>query len=407
MFIRPARHRIPVLAAVLAAALLASHAVGANGGAAQRVVVVGDVHGDLDAFTSILQLASVIDGQRKWKAGSTILVQTGDYLDRGPRVREVLDLFMSLEREAAAAGGKVIVLLGNHEVMNLIGDLRDIEPEVYQGFVDAESDKRRQKAWEEYEAAARAQRQRATDAVPAATYHDRDKWLASRPPGYVEYREAMSAKGKYGKWIRQRPAAVKVQDLLLVHGGINPDFVQKPLDEINAQVRSELDRFDRVQRLLVDRGLAASSFDLQELVDAARVEIERAVAVSQGATDDRLRPRIDGPDLQQVMDLLRIGTWYVLNENGPLWYRGYAKWTNDDAVKRLEPMLERYGVARVVVGHTTLANSRIAGRFSNRVFLIDTGMLSAYYKGRASALEFREGKAAALYVEDEPVRFDP
>src|SRR5262245_36336043 len=82
------------------------------------MVAIGDIHGDLEAFTRSLRAAGLTDASGRWVAGSTVLVQTGDFLDRGPDVRAVMDRLMSLEAGAAAAGGRVIVLLGNHEVMN-------------------------------------------------------------------------------------------------------------------------------------------------------------------------------------------------------------------------------------------------------------------------------------------------
>ena len=70
----------------------------------------------------------------------TILVQTGDIFDRGAKVREALDLLMRLEDEAKRAGGRVEFLLGNHEVMNLLHEFRDVSPAAYASFADARSE---------------------------------------------------------------------------------------------------------------------------------------------------------------------------------------------------------------------------------------------------------------------------
>src|SRR5262245_20788781 len=91
--------------------------------AKEHAVAIGDVHGDLDAFVGILQRAHLIDPVHRWSGGTTILVQTGDFLDRGPKSRGVMDLLMSLQKEAQRAGGRVIALMGNHEAMNIFGDL--------------------------------------------------------------------------------------------------------------------------------------------------------------------------------------------------------------------------------------------------------------------------------------------
>ena len=90
----------------------------------EAVVAIGDVHGDFDDFVAILQHTGLIDKQNHWTGGKTTFVQVGDLLDRGPKPREVMDLMMALEKEAAQAGGRVVSLLGNHEMMNIMGDLR-------------------------------------------------------------------------------------------------------------------------------------------------------------------------------------------------------------------------------------------------------------------------------------------
>ena len=83
----------------------------------ERVVAVGDVHGAFDNFVAILRAAQVIDNRNRWSGRRTVLVQTGDILDRGPDSRKAIDLLRRLERDAQRAGGRVVSLLGNHELM--------------------------------------------------------------------------------------------------------------------------------------------------------------------------------------------------------------------------------------------------------------------------------------------------
>src|SRR5207244_8414652 len=115
--------------------------------AANSVVAIGDVHGDFDYVVTILQKAGLIDEQHHWTGGKTTFVQVGDLLDRGPKPRDVMDLMMSLEKEAPKAGGRVVGLLGNHEMMNIMGDLRYVTPVNYSSFADSDCEKRQQAAY--------------------------------------------------------------------------------------------------------------------------------------------------------------------------------------------------------------------------------------------------------------------
>src|SRR5205085_9388503 len=76
-----------------------------------RVVAIGDVHGDFERFTAVLRSAELIDEDGNWTGGTTHLVQVGDVLDRGPDSREAMDLLMKLEPQAAKAGGYVHALI--------------------------------------------------------------------------------------------------------------------------------------------------------------------------------------------------------------------------------------------------------------------------------------------------------
>ncbi len=116
----------------------------------KSVIAIGDVHGDFDDFVAILQHNGLIDKEHRWAGSKTTLVQVGDLLDRGPKPRDVMDLLMALEKEAPKDGGRVESLLGNHEMMNIMGDLRYVTPENYASFTDVSSEERRKSAFKEY-----------------------------------------------------------------------------------------------------------------------------------------------------------------------------------------------------------------------------------------------------------------
>jgi hypothetical protein len=208
---------------------------------AEHVVVVGDVHGDFDSFCLILKRSGLVDSQNHWIGGTAKLVQTGDLIDRGLKGREAMDLLMALEQQASKAGGQVLPLLGNHEVVNILGDLRYVAPQTYAAFTDSESGKRRKAAYEEYaEWAASHAKWLAAIKKPAMPATE-EEWMAGHPAGFVEYREAFSANGNYGKWLRQHAAVVKVGDTIFLHGGIPLSLTSSTLEQINQQVREEIE----------------------------------------------------------------------------------------------------------------------------------------------------------------------
>ena len=117
---------------------------------ASRIVAISDIHGAYDAMVETLQRSGVIDEQLSWSGDDTHVVVVGDILDRGPRSRDAMDLLMRLEGEATSAGGAVHVLIGNHESMNLIGDMRYVSKSEYAAFAAAETPEERQQWFEAY-----------------------------------------------------------------------------------------------------------------------------------------------------------------------------------------------------------------------------------------------------------------
>ncbi len=139
----------------------------------ERVVAIGDIHGAHEAVTGILQAAGLVDEALRWSGGTTHLVSVGDLIDRGEGSRAVLDLFMRLQGEAQAAGGRVHVLLGNHEVMNLTRDLRDVSP------------------------------------AEMASYG-----------GLEGHAELFAQDGLYGEWLLGLPVMIRIDDTVFVHAGL-------------------------------------------------------------------------------------------------------------------------------------------------------------------------------------------
>ncbi len=352
--------------------------------AAERVVAVGDIHGAYEQFVSVLQEAGILDKDLAWKAGKTVLVQTGDVLDRGPRSRDALDLIMGLVDKAKAQGGEVRPLLGNHETMIMIGDLRYVAAEEFQAFATPESGRIRDK---EYDAYVKYRRQRSSRTrQPAPSGEDAKRaWMEAHPLGFFEFRQAFSPQGQYGKWLRMRDAVTQVDDTIFLHGGLGPGLKFKSLQEINQQIRKDLETYDKAWTKLVQRGVIWGYQTLDEAQAEANVEV-RVQQSGSGNVD---------PDL---VTFLSLGNLVFASPTGPLWYRGYAQESEAELGPKLDQVLKQYRAKYMVLGHTIPASKRITPRFDGKVTLIDTGMLPRAFQGRASALEIAGGQFKPIYA---------
>ena len=366
---------------------------------AESVVAIGDVHGDFDDFVSILQRTGLIDAQHHWTGSKATLVQVGDLLDRGPKPREVMDLVMALEKEAPKSGGRVVSLLGNHEMMNVMGDLRYVTPQNYASFADSNSEDRRKSAYQQY-VKWRSNHSALIAELPQPMEITEGEWMARHPVGFVEQREAFSPNGSYGKWLREHSAVAKIGDAIFLHGGIHPNEAHLKLDTINAHIRDEIKAFDSGKQDLVDQGVILPFFTLQEIAAAVQAELS-AERKSHVSTDEQKQARL--------MRFLGFGEWLSVRVDGPLWFRGYDQWSEEEGAAQIGKVLESYNAKRIVVGHTVQKGGTMRARFNNKVFLIDTGMLSSYYPGgRASALEIQgDTKLTAKYMDQQVVLVEP
>src|SRR5215213_2284997 len=164
----------------------------------QRIVAVGDLHGDYQAWIEIASRAGLIDRRSRWAGGSAVLVQTGDITDRGPDSLKIIRHLMRLQGQARRAGGRVVVLVGNHEAMNMTGDLRYTHPGEYAAFATANSEAVRTRVFEANKALIEAAYRARSPAMPASAI--RAAWLAENPPGKLEHEAAWSPRGELGRW---------------------------------------------------------------------------------------------------------------------------------------------------------------------------------------------------------------
>lgn len=307
-----------------------------------RIVAIGDLHGDCSAWRDVARAAHLIDAKNHWAGGNTVFVQNGDITDRGPDSLKIIRDLQRLQREAARAGGRVVVLVGNHEAMNVTGDLRYVDPGEYAAFADRDSASRRTTVYEANRAALEAAARAKNPAISKEAV--RDAWLKETPLGMIEHRLAWGPTGELGRWAAGNPAVVMLGDTLFVHGGISSVYSRLTIDEINRRV---------------------------------------AAALAAGDTSDAS----------------------IINDpKGPLWYRGLIIRDKGDEGgpgptgsqagrppprlpidAEIEQVLRAFGAKRIVVAHTPIL-SGITVTHDGKLIRIDTG-ISQYYGGKPSYLE--------------------
>lgn len=299
----------------------------------ERVVAISDLHGDYKQYIKVMQSAGLINKSGRWIGGSTHLVQTGDITDRGDDSRKIIDHLVKLARQAKKKGGYVHLLIGNHEAMNVTGDLRYVTKGEFAAFKSGNAQRLQDMQW---------QRQVEWMRVNVVTFDETDlvdyrkEWQQRVPLGWVEHRQAWSLSGDYGKWVKGNPVAIQVNDTIFLHGGISEKYCQ---------------------------------FSLQSLT-------EQVVAAMQTYN----------PSVTSIVD----DPW------GPLWYRGLAQ-EDETAVfsATLNNILARYGAKRIVVGHTPTGGV-VWPRFDQRVVVNDTG-IAAYYGSHKGVLELTADGAMSIY----------
>ncbi|MFZ0428341.1 MAG: metallophosphoesterase [Acidobacteriota bacterium] len=390
---RRARSLLLWLATAFGTFLLLFVTLLAGADTASRVVAIGDIHGRLERLVSVMQRAGLLDDRSAWSGGDTVFVVMGDFMDRGPDVRAVMDLLMRVQKEASRKHGEVVVLLGNHEMMNIIGDYRYVTLEIFGSFAEKDSGKHRQEAFRRYQSTLSYQRRLLGQPAAEEGADDEAEWMRRHPLGFVEYVEAMGPNKPYGKWLRTLPVMVKIDGTVFVHGGIHPGLRSFSISDLNKRIEKERDVYDNWKRFLVQRRVLEPFYTLHEALTSARAFLD---FYAEGPAWDAIGQSITTSDelVRVLKTFLEMDRWLSVSPDGPLWFRGFAKWTDEEGEQWIGPLLEAFQAKRFVVGHTVLGEG-ITRRFDDRVFLIDTA--------RPSALEFRGGEIQELYADSPEV----
>jgi hypothetical protein len=277
----------------------------------------------------------------------------GDILDREPDSLKIVRSLQQLQKEAPRSHGRVIVVLGNHEAMNLLGDFRYTTPGEFAAFAGPNSAAVRDRVYEQNRASIEKAAQLANPSLTPDQI--RAAWMAEHPLGWVEHKIAWSPSGELGRWATRNPAIVKIDGTLFVHGGISAEYAKLPIDEINRRVETAMSTADA------------------------------------------------GP------------TTILYDPLGPLWYRGLTGRDPDAEEVRaketpvphltvdqeLDVVLSAYGAERMVIAHTPdLKGIEILN--GGRLARIDTG-ISRFYGGSLTWLEII-GKTMVPHVVGRPAQ---
>jgi hypothetical protein len=300
---------------------------------ASRLVAIGDLNGAYDALVEILHGTGLVNQRLRWTGGQDELVQLGDLFNRGEGAVAALRLLLRLQREAKRAGGKVTILLGNHEVMTALGHEGYCTEGEYLSFASAKD----RRAWpERVRRALRRIVKHRPQGVVMPIEPRLEAWKVEHVPGRVELRRALGPRGLLGRALRKLPVAYQSGELLFVHAGLLPEWAELGIDGLNRHVADEWTR--RGQRLW------------------------------------------HWPE----SSLFR-------SDRGPLWDRSLVR-GGAVAQRNLRSSLELLGAKRMIVGHTPTAtlpgggDGRLLVLAQGRLIGVDVGLRSGADKPRAALI---------------------
>ena len=254
----------------------------------KNIIAISDIHGQHDTFVKLLKNYNIIDSKYNWIFGTGHLVIVGDILDRGSKVTESLWLMYKLEQQAKKLGGKVHFLLGNHELMILNNDTRYVN----------------------------------------------EKYIATAKLMGTTYSQLFTDSTFLGKWLHSKPIIITINDILFVHAGISPDFLNYGFT------------IEKTNRIFYNQ--------------------------------------IIGKSWETILPNSSLS--FMMRNKGPIWYRGYfeSPYITDSQVNSI---LRYFKTNHIVVGHTSFPN--IVPLFNNKIIGIDA---SIKYGDYGEVLIYKNGE---------------
>ncbi|MBT4161152.1 MAG: protein-tyrosine-phosphatase [Gammaproteobacteria bacterium] len=263
-----------------------------------KVVAVGDLHGDYEQYIRVLEANNLVNKKLKWAAGDIHFVQLGDVTDRGPDSFKIIRHLMKLEKQAKKAGGRVHVLIGNHEAMNIQTDLRFVHPGEYKALVTKHSKKKQARYLDTVFRSMLVNQPELADTASEI----RTKLEKRFPLGYVEHRLLWEPGQELAKWYAGHNTVIQINNTIYLHGGLDPHVdTYRALEEINEMIGRELEPGGQPELSVSERGplwyrgLAKNSAD-EELEALNRMlEFYNAdrIMVAHSPTMGAVMPRFD------------------------------------------------------------------------------------------------------------------
>lgn len=314
----------------------------------KRIIAIADVHGDYDNFVRILKGVKLVDEDLDWCGGKSHLVQLGDIMDRGFHPRKAFDLLRKLETQAEAAGGKVHVLIGNHEEQNIFGDAFDTIGYI---MVDQLLEFLSPKYIEKMEKPIKAEHGSNNNDDLILKSKLRIFWeneivnqKTETKKQYVKY-----FNDEYGKWLLTKNVVIKINDIIFTHGGVSEQYSKWDIGALNKVMRAEL----------------------KDLSYGHLINYDPEVAYQP---------------------------------NAPQWYRGLIQSKEESFSDNVDRILANLKAKYMVMGHTVrqieFIETRKLDRFNGRIWGIDIGM-SSFYGGNLCALVIENGNFEVWWGNDE------
>ena len=294
----------------------------------KRIIAIGDLHGDLKQTIKILRLTNIINTDNDWIANKTILIQTGDIIDRGPKSIAVYRLFLKLRAECIKYESLILNQIGNHEQMMFINDFTYVNKAEMNQF-----------------------------------------------GGYFEWQNLMSIRSNFGKFLRNLPIARIIGNTLFVHAGILP-FIAKQFDNNITKLNDEF--HNSVMDISINSGITPNIF-YQTLTPFEQ---------SLFGINSPLWTRFFEPAYYDMSMLQIVFGHYAQNYNDDNFT---IKPTQQMKKKiflcdKVNEILEIYNVKRMVTGHNVQSMGSIKTECDEKLYGIDVGM-SSFYGSNLAAIQ--------------------